>query len=210
MDIRKFWDKNAAKYAASPIKDMAAYEDTLARTLGHLGTSAKVLEIGCGTGSTALRIAPVVAQFCGTDVSPKMIDIATAKARAAGIDALEFQVADDRAAFEMMQNPDAILAFSILHLVSDLPAVLQRVQGALPQGGLFISKTPCLAEPALGLRRFAFAALIPVMRVLGVAPPVQQLTFAGLERAIADAGLELVETLSNPAMSRYIVARKET
>ena len=49
----RFWDRIAPKYAADPIADLAGYEATLQRVQGLLSTQHDVLEIGCGTGSTA-------------------------------------------------------------------------------------------------------------------------------------------------------------
>lgn len=56
----KFWNGTARKYAASQIGDMAGYERTLARTRSYLHPDDRVLEIGCGTGTTALIHAPNV------------------------------------------------------------------------------------------------------------------------------------------------------
>ena len=50
IEQAKFWDKAATKYAADPIKDMAAYTYTLERTRSYLRDSDTMLEIGCGTG----------------------------------------------------------------------------------------------------------------------------------------------------------------
>lgn len=56
----RFWDRIARKYASDPIKDTAGYERTLARTRELLTHTDTVLEIGCGTGTTALKLAPSV------------------------------------------------------------------------------------------------------------------------------------------------------
>ncbi len=53
----RFWDRIAVKYAADPIADPAGYETTLRRVQDLLTTDQDVLEIGCGTGTTALRLA---------------------------------------------------------------------------------------------------------------------------------------------------------
>lgn len=39
----------------------------------ELNPSKSVLEIGCGTGRIAVRVAPLCARFCGIDISPKTI-----------------------------------------------------------------------------------------------------------------------------------------
>ena len=79
-----FWDKVAPKYAKRPIADMSAYDRTLARTATYLHESDRVLELGCGTGTTALRLADRVAAYTASDLSPGMIRIAREKAQAAG------------------------------------------------------------------------------------------------------------------------------
>ena len=72
----KFWDKIAAKYAKSPIKNMEAYNQTMDRTKSHLAKDDSVLEVGCGTGSTALLLADSVQHITASDISANMIDIA--------------------------------------------------------------------------------------------------------------------------------------
>lgn len=59
-DLNKFWDRMANKYARQPIADEAAYQHKLDVTRQHFTPQSKVLEFGCGTGSTALLHAPHV------------------------------------------------------------------------------------------------------------------------------------------------------
>src|SRR5262245_51026994 len=89
----RFWDRIARKYAADKIADVAGYERTLEHTRRHLKASDKVLEFGCGTGTTALKLAPFVARIVATDISSEMIAIAREKASAEGVRNVEFEVA---------------------------------------------------------------------------------------------------------------------
>ena len=75
----RFWDRAAKKYAASPIDDEAGFERTLARTRALMPPDARVLELGCGTGTAALRLADSVKSYVGTDISAGMIAIAQQK-----------------------------------------------------------------------------------------------------------------------------------
>ncbi|MEL6287025.1 MAG: class I SAM-dependent methyltransferase, partial [Pseudomonadota bacterium] len=50
----------------------------------------RVLELGCGTGSTALLLAPSVAQITGTDISGEMVRIANGKAADQGAQSVTF------------------------------------------------------------------------------------------------------------------------
>ncbi len=198
-----FWDKRADRYSRSPIKDMASYEKTLECTRKHLSTTDRVLEVGCGTGTIALLLAPSVEHILATDISTRMIEIAREKAAAQGVDNAEFERAtlDDgalpSAAF------DAVLAFNFLHLLEDIPGSLDRIHDLLKPGGLFISKTVCLAE-----RSRLLGLVIALMRVLGMAPYASSLRIAELEQLIRSAGFEIVEAGSYPHPNRYLVARR--
>ena len=79
----RFWDRTSRKYAASAILDRAGYERTLDRTRALLGSGDRVLELGCGTGTTALLLADDVQHYLATDISAGMIAIANEK-RAVG------------------------------------------------------------------------------------------------------------------------------
>ena len=90
MDSAKFWDDMAASYAKSAIDDMDAYEYGLERTRSHIRASDQVLEIGCGTGSTALRLADAAKTMIATDIAPNMVAIGAQKAAEQGIGNLRF------------------------------------------------------------------------------------------------------------------------
>ncbi len=76
MTAEAFWDRHAPKYANKPIADVSAYKEKLDCVTALLQPTDRVLEIGCGTGATANKIAPVVAHVTATDLSAEMIRIA--------------------------------------------------------------------------------------------------------------------------------------
>lgn len=205
-DAEKFWDKTADKYSKSPIKNMAAYTETMDRTKAHLSGDDNALEIGCGTGSTALLLAGSVKHITATDISANMIEIANAKAVDQQIENVTFLKAD---VFDDVLKPeafDAVLAFNVLHLMTNLPAQLQRVNALLRPGGWFISKSVCLAEHTQ-LWRIPIA----IAKLVGIAPPVECLTFKALEEDISRAGFDIIETgvfSTSLPPSRFVVAKK--
>jgi ubiquinone/menaquinone biosynthesis C-methylase UbiE len=209
MTDAPFWDRIAPKYARDPIKDQEAYEYTLGRTQSYLGAEDRVLEIGCGTGSTALMIAPGVASIEGTDISSEMLKVAAERKAKAGVTNATFTTLSAEKAARLPGPYDAVLGFSILHLLADPKAVLRDIHRHLPKGGFLITKTPCIGDRSLGLKRHLFRAAIPVMQMLGKAPSqVQFMTHAGVDRMISEAGFDIVESGNFPATSRYVVARK--
>ena len=200
-----FWDRIAEKYAAQPVKDPEAYEHTLERTRAYLSPGDRVLEVGCGTGTTALKLGPSVGAITGTDYSEGMIAVARRKAAEEGAENVDFRCADVRGATEEPERYDAILAFNLLHLLRDPAEAIGRIRGALRPGGVFVSKTACL-----GGKGWLFWPVIAVMRLFGRAPHVGFLSIRALEEMIARAGFEIVETGTFPASppARFVVARK--
>lgn len=198
-----FWDRRAKRYAALPIKDEDAYARTLEITRRFLTRDDRVLEIGAGTGSTAVKLAPFVSRITATDVSGAMMDIARDRAWNAAASNLTVRRASTREALAWDEDWSVILAFNILHLLPDLEARLDEVRARLPEGALFISKTPCLGEMNPLIR-----AIIPVLRAVGYAPFVRNLTGNALEAMIGKAGFDIVDA-TNPGKgaSRMIVAR---
>lgn len=180
-----FWNRIARKYASDPIADEAGYEATLRRVQALLHADQDVLEVGCGTGSTALRLAGWARRYLATDVAPEMIAIAREKLQAHPVAQLQFEVAD--ACSPRGRSFDVLLAFNAVHLLPDLDASLAAMLRALKPGGLFISKTACVGEMNPLITRLA----LPLARLIGKAPPVLLFKEAQLVAAFERQGLHL-------------------
>ncbi|MGR3513347.1 MAG: class I SAM-dependent methyltransferase [Paracoccaceae bacterium] len=204
MTDAAFWDRVAPKYALQPISNQTAYEDTLARVRTYLGPETSALELGCGTGSTALRLRPGTGRYVATDISSGMIDIAKAKVADQTGPAPEFRTAPITTDAYANDSFNTVLAFNLLHLVRDLDDALRTIHAVLPEGGLFISKTPAIGA------KWYYRPMIAAMQLIGKAPHVNYLTVADVDARIAAAGLRIVETGLYPPStpSRFVVARK--
>jgi ubiquinone/menaquinone biosynthesis C-methylase UbiE len=204
----RFWDRTSRKYARSAISDQAGYERTLGRTRALLRPGDRVLELGCGTGTTALRLADGVRDYLATDLSAAMIAIANEKHAAASIPSLAFRTATAETLAPDESPFDVVLGFNYLHLVRDLPGTLRRIHVLLAAQGLFVSKTPCVGDmnPLIRL------VLLPAMRAIGKAPYVGVCRAAELGRHIRDTGFDILSTESHATKGSdrrpYIVARK--
>lgn len=205
----RFWDRTSRKYAKSAISDQAGYERTLDRTRALLGSGDRVLELGCGTGTTALRLAGGVQAYLATDISAGMIAIANEKHTARPIPALVFRAATAEALAPEAQPFNAVLGFNYLHLVRDLPGTLCRIHALLAAEGLFISKTPCVGE----MNAFIRSALLPAMQAIGRAPYVSAFRATELSQQIGAAGFDIVAVERHSTKDKgrrpYIVARKK-
>jgi ubiquinone/menaquinone biosynthesis C-methylase UbiE len=80
----KFWDRIAEKYAAQPVKDVAAFERKQKVTRDHLRPDSTIVEIGCGTGSLALAMSPFAGHIHAMDASAEMVRIANRKKNRSG------------------------------------------------------------------------------------------------------------------------------
>ncbi len=201
MTDAAFWDKIAPSYAKSPISDPTAYEESLNRTRSYLKVSDHVLELGCGTGSTALKLRDNAAHYTASDISPGMIGIARDKT---GADRVDFRVAGTDSGDFTDLSVDTILAFNLLHLVPDLKASLGQIHSMLPDNGLFISKTPAIGE------KWYYRPALALMRLIGKAPFVRLMKVDEIDQTIQAAGFRIVETGLYPPStpSRFVVARK--
>lgn len=202
-----FWNRIARRYAARPVADPAAYGTKLdaMRDLLAAMPGAQVVEIGCGTGSTALALAPHADRIRAADVSEAMIAIARDKARAAGAEGLRFEVT---AAEEMEVAPgsqDMVMAHSILHLLRSRRAVVDAAFRWLRPGGVFVSSTVCISEAAPWLR-----PIVPLARAVGLFPPTLRFfTEAELAASIEASGFAIERRVRpGPKAAVFLVARK--
>lgn len=183
----RFWDKVAARYAKRPIADEAAYRTKLEITRRYLRPEIELLEIGCGTGSTALIHAPFVARIRAIDFSPNMIEIARRKALAAGIDNVEFACST----LDGFQAPDrsfdAVLALNVLHLLERRREAIAKVHRLLKPGGAFVTSTVCLGDSWLK----AIGLLVPIGRLVGLMPSVRILKAEDLVAELSAAGFSI-------------------
>ena len=186
---KKFWDRIAKR--------------KLAKTREYLHPDMEVLEIGCGTGSTAIAHAPYVRHIRATDLSDKMIAIAKDKAAAAGVSNVTFETLAVEDLDAASASLDAVLALSLLHLVEDREAVIARIYDILRPGGIFVSNTVCLGD---SMKWFRFVG--PVGWWLGVFPLIRIFTRKELEENLADAGFEIEHAWQPDKAVIFIIARK--
>lgn len=200
----RFWDWMAERYARSPVADEASYQKKLEVTREYLRPDMEVWEFGCGTGSTALVHAPMVKHIRATDISTKMIEIARAKAAAADIENVDFEVADVDDLEIAGESLDAVMGHSILHLLRDKDAVIHKVYRTLKPGGVFVTSTVCIGDTMKW-----FKLLEPLGRVFGALPVLDVFTRQDLVDSLVRAGFEINHQWQpGKGKAVFIVAKK--
>lgn len=184
----RIWNRFAEGYSKKPVGDPEAYQVKLDKTAALMTPDMSVLEIGCGTGTTALLHADRVKQIDALDYSSAMIGYARQKAETGQITNVNFHIStlED---WDLSHRPyDMLLAHSILHLLSDLDGSLKLIRQHLKPGGWFISSTVCIRDLS-----WLLSKLLPLASVTGLIPKVTPLGASDLQNRIIGAGFEITE-----------------
>jgi S-adenosylmethionine-dependent methyltransferase len=104
--------------------------------------SLRALDLGCGTGATAVRLARLGIHVTGLDCSTAMLDIAQRAAREAGISekiVLKHGEATQLASLFPARSFDVILCHNILEYIDDPEVVLRDAARALRDSSAILS-----------------------------------------------------------------------
>lgn len=200
----RFWDRIADKYSRDPIADDAAYQRKLEVTRALFRPDMDVLEIGCGTGSTALLHAPHVRSITALDFSERMLEIARDKAAAAGVDNISFEWGDAAALDQPEGRYDMVMAMSVLHLLADPDATIRKAHATLKPGGYFVTSTACLGDWMAWMRFVA-----PLGKPFGLLPELNVMTARDLLGKLESAGFSIVHRWEpNRKAAVFLIGRK--
>jgi 2-polyprenyl-3-methyl-5-hydroxy-6-metoxy-1,4-benzoquinol methylase len=203
----KFWDFLARGYDRTP-DDPSGRED-LEAILRYLHPDDVVLEFACGTGTLAIELAGRVREIQAIDISSRMLAIAAAKASKRQVENIRFSQATIFDEVLGMEAYDVVMAFNILHLLENTPAVLQRIHTLLKPGGIFISSTPCLGERTSFIRNILFSFLLLPGKA-GIIPPIRAFPVDELRQLIRGSNFNPVQTniFYDEAPSFFMIAKK--
>ncbi len=125
------------------------------RTIDRLSvaTGAKILDVGCGTGASALPAAEAVGakgSVIGVDLSARLLERAHNKAKGRGINNIEFRVADMTALGYPDGHFDAVISVFSIFFVPDMEGLVRELWRMVRPGGKLAVTTwgPRIFEPA--------------------------------------------------------------
>jgi len=107
-------------------------------TMDELGPGETVLDIGCGAGFDTLIAARQVGEtgrVISVDMTPAMLDKATAGAKRAGFSNIEFREGFAEALPVDDASIDVVISNGVINLCPDKLAVMQEIYRALRPGG---------------------------------------------------------------------------
>ena len=136
---RALWDEVAASFDDEPHH---ALDDPLLRSLWWdvlepvlPRPPARVADLGCGTGSVSVLLAERGHAVVGVDISPRMLDVARAKASAHGVD-VTFVVGD--AGAPPVGQVDVVITRHVVWALADPAAALDAWFSLLAPGGRLV------------------------------------------------------------------------
>jgi ubiquinone/menaquinone biosynthesis C-methylase UbiE len=132
--VRAIWDRLAPTYDRGAGFEARLLGDGRAWVVGQ--ASGDILEIGVGTGRN-LPLYPPGARLTAVDISPRMLAIADAQARALGID-IELALADAQALTFEDATFDTVVCTLALCSIPDDRAAIAEVFRVLRPGGRFV------------------------------------------------------------------------
>jgi ubiquinone/menaquinone biosynthesis C-methylase UbiE len=163
-----------------------------ARMAEQVEASERILDVGCGTGSLALRCARRGAQVTGIDISPQMLDVAREKVAAAGLgdrvelrqmSAVDLDEAFPDGTFDVVVSS---LTFSELS-EEEQRFVLRECRRLLRDGGRLLVADEAVPR-SWPLRLLSQVLRLPLVALTYILTQTTTRAVAGLEEKIAGAG----------------------
>ena len=207
---KEFWDKASKNYDKTEERFEYIHTKSREYTKKHLKESNVVLDYGCGTGTTSCEFANLVKEIHAIDISPKMIEIAKEKAIISNIENVNFVQTDIFDNLYEKESFDVILAFNMLHTVSNPEKIIKRIHELLKPEGLLISVTPCLRDKMSFLVSIQIQ-LVQILCKIGIIPiPIRRLKSSELDDLIANGDFQAIDSkkIYKGASSYFMVAKK--
>jgi SAM-dependent methyltransferase len=136
-----FWDVQAATFDDEP--DHGLRDPLVRNAWRHLlrsllpGPPAKVADLGCGTGSLSVLLAQEGYEVVGVDLSARMIEVATRKARRAHV-AVTFRQGDAAIPPVAVASVDVIVVRHVVWTLDSPADAVRRWRTLLRDGGQLV------------------------------------------------------------------------
>ena len=202
-DQAEFWDEIAPAWAAAERHTELVAGRFGALAIGALGLEPgrRVLDIGCGTGSTTRALAAIVApggDALGVDISQAMVEIARAQASETSSGTARFEVADVQVDDLHGERFDAAFSRFGVMFFADPAVAFTRVRELLEPGG----RLAFASWQDLFLNEWMFVPGAAVVGVTGELPPMPA---PGEPGPFSLSGVDRIEALLSAAGFEDIV-----
>jgi SAM-dependent methyltransferase len=182
-------------------------QGTIARLA--LGAGSTVLDVGCGSGASAIPAAEAVGpsgRVIGADLAEDLLELGRAKAAAAGLDNIEFRVGDMEDLGYPDDHFDAVVCVFAIFFVPDMEKQVAELWRMVRPGGQLAITTwgPNIFEPAYAVwneavkveRPDLYSAFNPWDRITDTAAVTKLLADGGVGEAkvVAETGRQALRS----------------
>lgn len=119
-----------------------------------------VLDMGCGTGTVALSMAPYAKSVLGVDIDDHLLDLARKEADRTGIENVSF-INLSAYDFRSSDSFDVVILSDVLEHVPDQEALLKQCLGFLAPQGVMYMNTPNKWFPMEPHKHLPFLSYLP-------------------------------------------------
>lgn len=135
---------DASRHLRNPASPFQKYRVRKVTEIYRPGKEDRVLDLGCGWGTFAFALAPVVREVVGVDFSEKSVELCRRRAREEGVRNVTFQRADATETGLDSESFDVVVAADLFeHLDPEQTrAALDESARVLKRGGRLVVWTP--------------------------------------------------------------------
>jgi ubiquinone/menaquinone biosynthesis C-methylase UbiE len=165
-----------------------------------LSPGSSVLDVGCGTGASAIPAATTVGprgRVIGIDLADRLLDIARSKGRAQQLQNIEFRRADMTALDHPDESFDAVVSVFSIFFVSDMAQQVRELWRVLRPGGRLAITTwgPRMFEP--GSQAFWSAVKMCRPDLVATVSPWERVTTPQAVRGLlSESGIENADVIA--------------
>jgi len=188
---KKYWDKLSPGYDRFMEKHWRIYWSSLLDKISNdVDAGDTVLEVACGTGLVALKVAERASKVSGIDISAPMIDEAKKKMREKGVDNVEFFVEDAYSLHFGNDVFDTVICNNAIQNMKYPQKALAEIKRGLKPGGRFIGTVVGFGEAPI------FTIFKPFIKL----PVFHKFNLDEMADMIRNSGFSIVnkEILKNP------------
>jgi len=192
---KKYWDKLSPGYDRFMEKHWRIYWSSLLDKISNdVDAGDTVLEVACGTGLVALKVAERASKVSGIDISAPMIDEAKKKMREKGVDNVEFFVEDAYSLHFGNDVFDTVICNNAIQNMKYPQKALAEIKRGLKPGGRFIGTVVGFGEAPI------FKMLFTIFKPFIKLPVFHKFNLDEMADMIRNSGFSIVnkEILKNP------------
>ena len=184
---KKYWDKLSPGYDRFIEKYWSIYQSSLLDKISNdVNVGDTVLEVACGTGIVALKVADRASKVSGIDISAPMIDEAEKKRREKSIDNVEFLVEDAYSLHFGNDAFDTVICNNALQNMKYPQKALAEIKRVIKPGGRFIGTIAGIGEAPI--LKMLFTIFKPFIKL----PVFHKLNLDETADIIRDSGFSIV------------------